>query len=532
MTGAKLQVSKNNDQEDYNLIGPPHANTQTIGQPQITHFKTVYKKKTNFSIDRQQISLTSKETKFGREYKPIITKNSDLLHKLYLEVELSCKTKTGGVPSYTVNHFMNSLVKEYRIESGPNILEEGISQWKQIRTEFMNKSNRPQVVSSSKGGGNQIDLNFTSDLNRTEYTMNEIENGTTPIIVGGNYNDIDIDATTTIKKKYIYEFDFWFTRNIGNSLPLLNLQDDLTLIFKLEKKENLIGDIINIDESTFDISKLELYGDFICLDTQESQLYKKEQEFLIETLQWNNFTTPSRDGTSNTTQPITIDISYFSRPTKCLIWCIVNPGAVKHNKGQGPCYFTSLTNTSLYGSDGTDGSIKLNLSDQIRVNETPMIYFTRKYPKLYCNNIPPLDRIGIYSFATNPFELEPSGHCNFTNYTTIRTEMKFANNNIDLIVDKGGDNEGLFMFAINYNILSISSEGYIDIKYKHKYNSQKKSFNQFIQVNKVSADPNPTYNPNIPTTTRYKYSNQDSNSQYTTMPNRPNISRTTYNPNI
>ena len=496
MTGAQLQVFNNNSIEDKNINGPPNLEQpQLIGQPQITNFKTVYKKKTNFSIDRHQIPLTSNITKFGREYKQIINKHSDLLHKLYLEVEISCKTKTGGGASYTVNHFMNSLVKEYRIETGHTILEEGISQWKQIRSEFMNKSNRTQVVSSSKGGGNQVDLNFTSDLNRTEYTINEIETGTTPIIVGGNYNDVEIDASTIVKKKLIYEFDFWFSRNIGNSLPLLNLQDELTLIFKLEEKKNLIGDIINIDESTFDISKIELYGDFICLDVYEGQLYKKEQEFLIETLQWNNFTTPPQDGTSNITQSKVYDISYFSRPVKCLVWCIVNPGSFNSNKGQGPCYFTSLTNTSLYGSDGTDGTIKLYLSSQTRLEETPMIYFTRKYPKLYCNNIPSLDRIGIYSFATNPFELEPSGHCNFTNHKFKTIEMKFANNNIDLIKDKGGDNEGLFIFAISYNILTISDDGVID----RKYTTHPKSItqNQYIQINDTTVTPSTTtYNPN------------------------------------
>lgn len=55
--------------------------------PQITFFKTVYKRYTNFTIDQQLLEFNS-NCNFGQKNKCIIQKNGDLLGKLYLRVEL------------------------------------------------------------------------------------------------------------------------------------------------------------------------------------------------------------------------------------------------------------------------------------------------------------------------------------------------------------------------------------------------------------------------------------------------------------
>ena len=107
---------------------------------------------------------------------------------------------------------------------------------KQLKTELTTKSYEGQVESSTLGGGRLTDLNFTTDLNRTEYSTDEMLNGTMPLIIGGNFNTIDIGINSEIKKKLVYEFDFWFTRNIGNSIPIKNLRDIVKLVFHTEKK--------------------------------------------------------------------------------------------------------------------------------------------------------------------------------------------------------------------------------------------------------------------------------------------------------
>jgi len=76
MTGGLLQlVSKGN--EDIFLSG----------DPQVTFFKTVYRRHTNFSKTELDLSFTNKLT-FGKEGKCKIEKWGDLLHRLVLVVEL------------------------------------------------------------------------------------------------------------------------------------------------------------------------------------------------------------------------------------------------------------------------------------------------------------------------------------------------------------------------------------------------------------------------------------------------------------
>ena len=79
------------------------------------------------------------------------------------------------------------------------------------------------------------------------------------------------------------------------------------------------------------------------------------------------------------------------------------------------------------------------------------MYYTRVYPKNHCNNIPDLDRIGLYSFSLNPFDSEPSGTCNFSKINDKNIKIAFANNNTTTIRGKS-----LYFFGVNYNVLIIT----------------------------------------------------------------------------
>ena len=80
------------------------------------------------------------------------------------------------------------------------------------------------------------------------------------------------------------------------------------------------------------------------------------------------------------------------------------------NKGVGPGYFTSLTESSLYGSDGKSGKVEIQLEGVTREIEMPMTYYTRVIPYNSFKSVPLLDRIGVYSFALNPLDGETIRH--------------------------------------------------------------------------------------------------------------------------
>mgnify|MGYP006081665393 CR=1 FL=1 len=450
---GKLQLNINSPNYLYNN---KKLGDQFYGNPDYSFFKKVYVKQTNFSVSRiySEIKDINKIDKFNKNFSIKIPQQGDLLKKVYLEIDVNCSLKNSNVTStYTVNHFINSFIEKTSFEIAHCQVEEYLSQWKQIRTEFKTKTKTPQVLSCETAGGNEIDLNFTSDLKRTEYDANNMDECGIPIIVGGNYNNKDIDLTGGITKKIIYEFDFWFCRNLGQALPISVIKNqDLEIKIKTAEKKKVIGDNTHLD---LKITNIRFLSDQIFLDTDEKQIFNKDHEYIIDVVKYNSTTSlrtseNTKDSSTTTLESKIYELD-FNFPIKCLLWVVLNPGLDNNNKGQGPCYFTSLTNSSLYGSDGTEGSVELQFNAYSR-SKFPMIYFTRKNPKLYCGNIPPLDRIGLCSFALKPFDQELTGFCNMGNIKDKRIIFEFANNNVELI-----KNKRLLIFALGYNILKIQS---------------------------------------------------------------------------
>ena len=109
--------------------------------------------------------------------------------------------------------------------------------------------------------------------------------------------------------------------------------------------------------------------------------------------------------------------------------------------------------------------VGLKFANIERFEERPMSYFTRLLPMKYCNgNIPDLDRIGMYSFALNPFDLQPSGTLNFSKIQTDKVlRMGIANLYLKSIFNKTVNDrvlevkKDLYIFAVNYNVLRIEN---------------------------------------------------------------------------
>ena len=416
--------------------------------PQLSFFKKAYKRHTNFAIQSLNIPLdentgNDNSSRFGKEVRTIIPRKGNLLHRLYLTIDLECKNN--GVTSYTVNNFINSLIKNARIEIGGNKINEYQSQYKQLKSDLLIPTENKYNESDATYGGKQVSYDFEG--NQIGDTHERIK-GNIPIVVGSN---------TIVTKKFTYAFDFWFTRNIGQSLPLDALNNhNIELIFNIETKENVIGDNVNIDSDTFKLSNMLLHGDYIFIDGEEKRRFAQStHEYLIEQVQYQGSEYTS---TSSSSSYLLNKKNYnltFSQPVKYLIWGIANPGTAGSNKGQGPTYFVSQTTNSLTGNDAHVGNLYLQINGAFRMPVyNPIMNYTRNYPNMYLNHIPPLDTVGFFSFAINPFDDEPSGTCNFSRIGPDKKILmtNFANNNVESI-----KNKELFIFAVNYNVFRITS---------------------------------------------------------------------------
>ena len=174
-----------------------------IGNPQITFFKTVYKRHTNFSMEAFQISYDAKPS-WGKRTTFNITRYADLMYTMILEIDIPqiYSTYTAD-PAYGndsafntpdavgdiswVNNTGHASVLYYDLKIGGQLIDRQYSEWMEIWSQLSQSE-------SKKRGLDQL-------LNRN------------------NILETNPDAQTL----YI-PLQFWFCRNIGLALPLIALQ--------------------------------------------------------------------------------------------------------------------------------------------------------------------------------------------------------------------------------------------------------------------------------------------------------------------
>jgi hypothetical protein len=443
------------------------------GNPQITYFKAVYKRHTNFYKNCIKIKKDGGDSiGFGNEYKfKLGNGGGHLLGKLYFEVVVSGLST--AFDKYTVNHFGNSLIKKVKLEIGGREIDTLYSQWLQIYKELIDKTtfdNYHEANTNENYGGDGLAFFPTNgsdnSINRTVLNINKRVDGDAPLVFGGTSIYGTKAANKTYYKKMYIPLRFFFNNTIGLVLPLCALYNhEVILTVNLETKANLIGTV-----DTLTLKTLDLYGDYYYLEKDETNRYiHNNLTYLIETVQkegphflsgtqsnsnyTDSYADPSNDALESKPKE-DIFLNSFSHPVKYMAWVVTNPNT---GAGLGPCYFMSQCSSSEYGNDGVHGHLTLKLNGEDKITNKPMSYFTRLLPTEYCHKpIPKLDRIGMYSFGINPFEYHPSGTCNFSKLTKFEFNPVFGNDALSSnnTIINGKD---LYIFAVNYNILNINN---------------------------------------------------------------------------
>ena len=221
---------------------------EIVGNPQITFFKSVFKRHTNFSIESREI-INSNTVNFGSVDAEFTVRTiHHLLTNVYAEVVVSGSDSTNN--KYTVNNFGNSLIKEATLVIGGKTIETLYSQWLQIYHELVNQTNTgsPDFYHTSKsdttGGGKNMTYDFVSDNTavRTPLGLQDRVNANTPLVFGGTNHDGDTAAGSNNKfyKRFFVPLPFFFTRNIGLALPLCALsREEIKIKLSLESSANL-----------------------------------------------------------------------------------------------------------------------------------------------------------------------------------------------------------------------------------------------------------------------------------------------------
>ena len=101
------------------------------GNPQITFFKVVYRRHTNFAVESIEQTFNG-QADFGKRVTATISRNGDLIQQMYLG---SCYPAYGMVLTWTYG-FGNALVKQAEIEIGGQLIDRQYGDWMNIWTEL------------------------------------------------------------------------------------------------------------------------------------------------------------------------------------------------------------------------------------------------------------------------------------------------------------------------------------------------------------------------------------------------------------
>ena len=236
-----------------------------VGNPQITFFKTIHKRYSNFSMESIQQHFNG-TINFGRKLNCTIAKNGDLIHKIYLLVDLpkiDCETDTANKFRW-LNWLGHNIIKEVYIEIGGQIIDQQYGEWIHIWNEL-------SQVSSKKHGY----ANMVGNVPRL-----------TQVIQGNNLNN----NSNTIPAHTLYiPLQFWFCKNPGLALPLIALQyNDVKIGLEFKDVSQCCWSTGKYKTTPPSMINASLYVDYIYLDTEEEEKFASQShEYLIEQLQYN-----------------------------------------------------------------------------------------------------------------------------------------------------------------------------------------------------------------------------------------------------
>ena len=186
------------------------ANIYINNNPQITFFKKVYKRYSNFSMEYIELPFNINNnilTDSSVRNTCRITRNGDLIHDMYLVFDLPAIYSDHKIPFKWIDSLGNKLIESVSINiNGQSIVR--------MKGEFMKIYNT---------------ISKTDSKNRVYNKLINSEYLTT-------VNDISNEGITNTSFSYIpaqrlyIPLDFWFCKNIGMSLPLIALQYSLVTI--------------------------------------------------------------------------------------------------------------------------------------------------------------------------------------------------------------------------------------------------------------------------------------------------------------
>ncbi len=459
------------------------------GNPQITFFKVVYRRHTNFSMEAIEQTFNGTPD-WGKKVVCTVSRNGDLIHRIYLQVGLPAITAQTSDYARWVNWVGHALIKNVEVEIGGQRIDKHYGDWLHIWNELTQTAGKQAGYANMVGNVDKL------------------------------YRPVPAAASTESGVTLFIPLQFWFCRNPGLALPLIALQyHEVKINLEFRSFEECVGYKSSVP-ATVSLTSASLYVDYIYLDTDERRRFAQvSHEYLIEQLQFTG------DESVNQTN-VKVKLN-FNHPCKELVWVVQLDDAVTQTptnalvNGRQWFNYTDKVDVTPYaqndaltmnnildgvidtspediaaassltfgiGSDGASGSgvsaggstgqeaagtqaeygllsthnamydtgkncvvrAKLQLNGHDRFSEREGRYFNLVQPYQHHENVP-APGVNVYSFGLKPEEHQPSGTCNMSRIDNATLHLTLSSNITSSAPAK------VRVYATNYNVLRIMS---------------------------------------------------------------------------
>ena len=390
------------------LVAIGAQDVHLTGNPQISYFKFMHHRYTNFAIESIEQSFNG-DLDFGTITTANISRKGDLVKNMYLEIELPELNDTPTEWRGYMNSVGYGIINYIELDIGGTIIDKQYSQWMDIYNEL------------------------TDQLN------DELVN---------RYNTVLSLKQNFYQKKIWIPLKFWFNKNPGLALPLIALQYHEV---KINVSLRELKDIVKSDSNSYILDKdlkiisSKLWIDYIFLDNDERRIMtQNKHEYLITQVQLTEHSLTSSSTEITHKFPLN-----FYHPVKEIIFVITDISNNTSNYETGNNWLTYTSNAS--NNSDTFKTAKLQLNGQDRFTERESIFF-RSLNTYQYHSRTPRKHIYVYPFCLYPEDDIPSGSCNFSRIENSNLVIKFDKTNMI----GGIPNGKILIYAINYNILQIT----------------------------------------------------------------------------
>jgi len=388
--------------------------------PELSFFKTVFKKHSAFSIETKEQFFNS--ISFGTKSICLIAKDGDLISNISVRITLPSLNSKKGDSCEAIFGYANSighLMIEYaELEIGGYIIDKRFGEWFEIWSEISQTAEKKPGYAEMIGKRDPISFKPDSLANALDL---------------------------------IVPLDFYFTKNIGLALPIIALyKNDIYVNIKWRDFNDCwICNKPNVRPDYIPRFSAVLYVDYVYLELWEREDFISNSHlYLAEQVQYNNIYSYQK---SNLTPSVELD---FSHPVKEIVW-VIQRSDINLRSVTGDTDYT-------YGNDWFNYSCfksrnrnivkdpfevaNLMFNGQERSMSFPAIYY-RLYQTYFRHTKTPSNYIYVNSFALQPEEFQPTGHCNFSGIEKAKLNLK--------MISGIGYDYNVKVYALSYNFVLI-----------------------------------------------------------------------------